>query len=169
MCFLRARKGHLIKLPRILIRPIKLFFLILLALMQPAMATSLFLIQGSGGGGGGGGETAKMADSLVDSIGVNTHMGTRNSNYVSLYSKWATALTNIGIRHVRESFSQNAEQTYGIPLVSQFYAANGVNIKYLLFQEPSPYTCNGSASNFTNPSIYLTWGCRLTISLRSRE
>jgi hypothetical protein len=48
-----------------------------------------------------GGETARSADAFVDSAGVNVHLHDTNTPYGN-FTAVKTALTNLGVRHIRD-------------------------------------------------------------------
>jgi hypothetical protein len=96
-------------------------------------------------------ETAKMADSFVDSIGVNMHVGSAG-DYNSAWTAISNAMAASGIRHVRDYFWNGATfTTYGRPLINQFHTATGLDIKYMLTQQSG---CTPGAFNPASPLAY---------------
>jgi hypothetical protein len=53
-----------------------------------------------------------MADSFVDSIGINTHLDDSSTPYEQLYSTFAPLLKSSGIRHLRDGLLDTTWQTY---------------------------------------------------------
>jgi hypothetical protein len=58
-----------------------------------------------------GGETAKSADAFVNSVGVNTHLHYTNTPYGN-FAAVKTALTNLGIRHIRDGLTDTTLTAY---------------------------------------------------------
>jgi hypothetical protein len=88
-------------------------------------------------------ETAKMADSFVDSIGVNMHVG--GGIYSSAWAAIQNAMANSGIRHVRDYiWDQATFNMYVQPLINQFHAATGLDLKYMLTQQAG---CTPTSAN----------------------
>lgn len=55
--------------------------------------------------------TARPADSLVDSIGVNIHVSYTDTSY-GRFSEWKTLLVDSGIRHVRDGLNDMGTTSY---------------------------------------------------------
>lgn len=56
--------------------------------------------------------TAKPADSFVDSIGVNVHLGYDETPYYEQFSAVKQRLVELGVRHVRDGISPGREDQY---------------------------------------------------------
>ncbi len=104
-------------------------------------------------------ETANMADSFVDSIGVNAHIGVSGSPYVSQFTAFANAIQTSGIRHIRDNFISQAAANQGLSIINQVKAATGVDVKFMLTQTAG--SCNVQPTDI-HPLNYLTWGVSTT-------
>ncbi|QNI30603.1 hypothetical protein H7849_15830 [Alloacidobacterium dinghuense] len=80
-------------------------------------------------------EQAIQADTLVDSVGVNTHLAYTNTNYFQKYQQVISALKAAGIRHIRDGY-------YNWPTGNQMYtihwgiAAAGIHTEYVVAYDP---------------------------------
>ena len=99
-------------------------------------------------------ETANMADSFVDSIGVGTHLGVQASPYYTNFPAVVSAFKASGIRHARDGFWFDWDAARGASLISQVKAATGVDVKFLLRLGAN---CNITPAN-VHPEMYLQWG-----------
>jgi hypothetical protein len=97
-------------------------------------------------------ETARMADSFVDTIGVQTHIA-NSGNYTSLYSTWLNRIQTAGIRHIRDGFWTQADSNKAQSLMSTILAATGTQVRFLLTQGAS---CTNAFAN--SPASYVSWG-----------
>jgi hypothetical protein len=107
-------------------------------------------------------EQAKMADSFVDSIGVNTHFGFGRSNYA-----WGTNYSTIilpifkssGIRHIRDvAYSSNSWQTkIQQHLISDMLTYNGTRIGFDLVANTPPCAGRYLNSMANPPSFVSAW------------
>jgi hypothetical protein len=57
-------------------------------------------------------QTPRPADSFVDAIGVNTHLGYGNTAYVTAWSQVQSLLIGSGIRHIRDGLSGMTQSSY---------------------------------------------------------
>lgn len=92
-------------------------------------------------------EMPRSADSLVDTIGVNMHVGSNTGpgDYVNDWNIIINAMSTSGIRYVRDYiWDQPTFNTYVQPLITQFHTATGLNLKYMLTQQG---TCTPGAAN----------------------
>jgi hypothetical protein len=94
-------------------------------------------------------ETANMADSFVDSIGVNTHLGSQASPYYTNFGAIVSAFQVSGIRHARDAFWFDWDSARGKSLISQVN-----DVKFLLTLGGN---CNITRNN-VHPENYLAWG-----------
>lgn len=99
-------------------------------------------------------ETATMADSFVDSIGVGTHLGLQTSPYYTNFPAVVSAFKASGIRHARDGFYFDWQAQRGTGLISAVKAATGVDVKFLFLEN---FTCN-ITRNDVHPEQYLAWG-----------
>ncbi len=99
-------------------------------------------------------ETARMADSFVDSIGVNTHLESQFSPYWTNFSAVVNAIKVSGIRHIRDGFWSKSGANQALSLKNQVQAATGVNVKFLFTQAAA--NCNPQPYNSTNPANYVS-------------
>lgn len=98
-------------------------------------------------------ETAKMADSFVDSIGVNMHVGSTmdyNPNWTAIQN----AMVNSGVRYIRDYiWDATTYNTYVAPMLTAFKNAWGIDLKYMLTQQAG---CTpGSANPMGVPNVGL--------------
>jgi hypothetical protein len=99
-------------------------------------------------------EQANMADSFVDSIGVQTHLEDQTSPYWSNFTGVVNAIKNSGIRHIRDGFWTQKGANQGLSIISQVYAATGVNVHFLFTESASDCTATG----ILNPNTYVPYG-----------
>jgi hypothetical protein len=102
-------------------------------------------------------EQAKMSDSLVDSIGVNTHMGETSTVYYTNLPAVINAISSSGIRHIRDSFWYKDGSDHALSLINQVKANTGNTVKFLLVQD---FVCTPTVDN-VHPEKYLNWGWSL--------
>ncbi len=99
-------------------------------------------------------ETAQMADSFVDSIGVNTHLETQASPYWTNFAAVVNAFKTSGIRHIRDGFWSKSGAIHGLSLIKQVRAATGANVKFLFTQATA--NCDPQPDSSTNPANYVS-------------
>ena len=100
-------------------------------------------------------ETAKMSDSFVDTISVQTHLESPG-NYATQAAGIINAFKTSGIRHIRDGFYFQSGSNRGMDIINQVFAATGVRIKFTFTQGAS---CSISPSGAgAVPSDYLQWG-----------
>ncbi len=76
-------------------------------------------------------QAAQMADSFVDSIGVDTHLSYKDSPYYTRFSEWKALLVRSGIRHIRDAADVVAERYNDL-------ASSGIKSTYLLSYSDTP-------------------------------
>ncbi len=99
-------------------------------------------------------ETARMADSFVDSIGVNTHLESQSSPYWTNFFAVVNAIKVSGIRHIRDGYWSTSGANQGLSLKRQVQAATGVNVKFLFTQ--SAADCDPQPNSSINPADYVS-------------
>ena len=79
-------------------------------------------------------ETAQRSDALVDSIGINTHLGRSDSPYIaSNFAALNSLMTGLGIRHVRDQAFAPGNNT---ALCSEESSLAASNIKFDFYSDP---------------------------------
>ena len=76
---------------------------------------------------------AVMSDSLVDAVGVDTHIGYTNSPYYTAYSSWKPMLIAMGVRHIRDGANE-------VPSMYNDLAASGIKATYVMSWSDTPQT-----------------------------
>jgi hypothetical protein len=101
-------------------------------------------------------EQAKMSDTFVDSIGVNTHMVDKSSPYYTNLPAVINAISSSGIRHLRDSFDWDMSiSNNAFTLINQVKANTGTDIKFLI---TTALFCNVTSSSQINPGKYISYG-----------
>ncbi|HEV3156818.1 MAG TPA: hypothetical protein VGZ00_05670 [Candidatus Baltobacteraceae bacterium] len=57
-------------------------------------------------------QAAQSSDSFVAAIGVNTHFGYCDTAYCTTFSQVNTAITQLGVRHIRDGMGGNQDSTF---------------------------------------------------------